>query len=173
MGEPFRDAERSALSRVLVVLGVILGISACATSQPDARVEAPSEPASHGPAEPSVPPRASSNGWCPAVKGITDDPAGDLTGRANDEARVLRIKTSIEWSLIKCPGVVGVGVTIAEYGEAMARGGEIRPTKVAADDKTYVIQLSITEARYMPKTNPLFFDGVRLYFDLSGPIEPL
>jgi hypothetical protein len=64
-------------------------------------------------------------------------------------------------------------MTYATIADALAQHREVRAMKAAPDDKTWVIKLNITEARYMPKTNPLFYKGVRIYFDLSGPIEPL
>lgn len=106
---------------------------------------------------------------------LTEDASGDQTGRANDLGRVSAVHGRIQWDLIACGGVVGVGITVDWIAEALLHHTSLpqvsRP--VAPSDPSYVLRVMLVDERRLPTTNPLYFDGVRVYFEATGPIDPL
>ncbi len=125
-------------------------------------------PLSLSPPKP-LPERPPTRSWCPSIPGLTDDASGDLTGQANDMARVLQIKSAHEWEILRCPGTTGLGITIV----AFASKPIVPPEKpVSPLEKIYVIKASVKSEAYLPAANPLYLDGVRVYFEVSN-IEPL
>ena len=111
--------------------------------------------------------------YCAAIKGLTEDAAGDLTGRANDEARVQGVMASHLDEVRTCPGVSGMDMSIAAFADSelgeRADFPDVRPGDVGAN---FVLRLFVRERRYVPAKNPLYLDGVRVYV-FTRSFEPL
>jgi hypothetical protein len=156
----------------LAVLLAFLTLPACRTTTNN-------DVAAPGGARDELPSNSSAAGkeatWCAAVPELTSDGSADRTGQSNDSARARTVMSAIEWQLFRCDGVLDVGVTIVEIAEALARGRPIAlPTReVAATDPIFVIKVSLREAKNLPPTSPLFVQGVRVYFEVTGDIVPL
>jgi hypothetical protein len=111
---------------------------------------------------------------------LTADASGDLTGKANTEARVLEVRSKhdVDQVLSRCPGVVSVGLTLAPIAEHILAGdfgtwapNNLKPSK--GDARDWVMKVGVMKPEHMPQKNPLFLDGVRIYFEATGSIEAL
>ena len=108
--------------------------------------------------------------WCPEVRALTTDAHTDLTGKQNTLARVKGVQARYGRSIEHCPGVVGDGIGT---GRSESPGSGRTPVRPASPtDRDYVLAVFVRSPRYRPR-EPLFLDGVRLSFVLTGPIRAL
>jgi hypothetical protein len=123
---------------------------------------------------------AAPNPWCSALQGLTADPSGDLTGKENSEARVLQVRSAhqVDQVMTRCPNVVSIGMTLAPIAEHLAAGDfdtwapkNLRPS--TGDARDWVITIGLENPEHMPQKSPLYLDGVRVYFEVTGRIEAL
>jgi hypothetical protein len=114
------------------------------------------------PPEPTRAAAPAANPWCTALPALTSDPSGDLTGKANTEARVLSVRAAheVDQVLMRCPGVVSVGMTLAPIAEHMAAGdfstwaaNNLKPAK--GDERDWVFTIGTMKPEHMPQKSPL------------------
>jgi hypothetical protein len=110
--------------------------------------------------------------WCAAVPELSADPSGDQTGRSNSRLRVEALQDAFAGRFLSCPGATGVGLTIAPFAEADVRREPLVWTggPVSDSDPRWVIEASVTDAAHLPRTNPLYLQGVRVYFDVRNVV---
>ena len=120
-------------------------------------------------------PEGAADEWCAAVPALTTDPRSDLTGEANTLQRVRRIKERYEGAIMdSCPGVTGIGIGKVEGSEAV-HDPEVPPERakrISNAENDHLISILLLSSRDRPK-RPLFLDGVRLRFVVTGPIRAL
>lgn len=104
--------------------------------------------------------------WCPAIAGLTSARATDLTGKADTYRRVAAVNARYGPEVLrKCHGVVSVGVSTV---------GCVRPqshtcTPATRTESDYVLAVGVKTRADLPP-GPLFLHGVRLVFQVTGPI---
>lgn len=113
--------------------------------------------------------------WCLAVRELTTIRSTDLTGKANTFQRVQRIKDRhVEAIMEQCPGVTGMGIGKVN-GSTVLNDPDVSPerAKRASDaEKDHLISIHLLSQRDRPE-RPLFLEGVRLQFTVTGPIRAL
>lgn len=116
------------------------------------------------PSESAVPPPPRRGGaWCRDVP-LTADPTGDETDKSNTQERVLFVKGKHQSAMLACPGVSGISMTPAEQARAMLENKPLTAKAFDPNAPIYAITVSLDTDAPKPIANPLFIDGVRVYF---------
>ncbi|MBX3231139.1 MAG: hypothetical protein KIT84_37380 [Labilithrix sp.] len=113
--------------------------------------------------ETAAPPAPSRGAWCRDVP-LTADPAGDETGKSNTQERVLYVKNKIQSAMLACAGVNGISMTPADAARAVLEGKPPLEKAVDPNAPVYAITVALDNDAPKPVANPLFIEGVRVYF---------
>jgi hypothetical protein len=105
---------------------------------------------------------------------MSADASGDRTGIDNTMDRVTRVLNA-QRGLLSCPGVNAFGISPAVFASVLVDkaapldygGGPIPP-----DDPAWVVFVHLRPGTEVPRPNPLYIDGVRVYFS-TLEVKPL
>lgn len=111
----------------------------------------------------AAPPPPNRGAWCSAVP-LSADPLTDETGKSNTQGRVLFIKDKYQTAMLACTGVNGISMTAAAAARAMLEGKPPSDKAVDPNAPIYAITVALDTDAPKPVANPLFIDGVRVYF---------
>jgi hypothetical protein len=101
--------------------------------------------------------------WCARIFALSTDAASDLTGVANDEARVDRIRERYCSDFLALPGVVSFGMTKL-WVWAQGRGEEPSGSRGLLDG---ALSVGVRDVASLPQ-GPLFVEGVPLVVRVIG-----
>jgi hypothetical protein len=111
--------------------------------------------------------------WCSGLPALTTNRRTDLTGKANTFQRVQRIKDRHAKAIVeRCPDVTGIGIGKMK-GSKLVNDPDVPPERakrVSDAEKDHLISIFLLSRRHRPE-RPLFLEGVRLRFEVTGPIR--
>jgi hypothetical protein len=102
--------------------------------------------------------------WCEHVK-LTADPKGDRTRFDNTAKRVIAVKSELHAETLGC-GAYYVGVSSDAIMSAVIKGQPLPegPGFIPNEDPSHCIVVYLNSDAPRPVANPLYTDGVRVYF---------